>query len=572
MVMKNQLIEIEKIFDAQIPTLEIFKLSFQSIHSILLFTAENIDSKGEFDKAMDYVSRISLIYPSIKKYAQNIPLENSTQSILRTGKKEYLEDINFLNAYAHFCLLMPQIHRGTLEVKSIEEKKIKIDYANESVKESELIDKLYSTISLPISFSFKDSEKVKEYTDSKAQKREFKFNGADFVYIKQIYEFHLKISINIEVLTDEVASAHIGFSNIDFRRFISCLKAFSDYFILLARSYKEKVNENNLNEDNEKLMSEYMEWSTCCLNYKTIGWFIGMSELSADTFYNILSYFIDIYSNNTGQNFLSKAATGEGYQPPITLLEDSILFSPHSLRYLLSYNNILYSINKNEKKLFDEKISSHLEPVLINQVEYLFEPFKNIECKKNVNFEGSEIDLLVLSKEEKICLSFQIKATISPDSSRSVARVQDRTIEALNQINIFQDTGKKYQLELINNTFGTNLDEIKILNFILVRSCAGSEKSWEINKTYRILNYVLLARLLCEKLNSSDFGFKYFDKEILVKQNELIEISKWDTSYENLKIGDYEIEFPNIDFNDISILSQNLKIFKCYPKMEIAHP
>lgn len=568
--MKIQLIEIEKLFDEKLPKLGIFELSFQSIYSLLLFNAETIDFKGDVDTAMDYISRISLIYPAIKKYAQNTPIENTTQSILKTGQAEYLEDINFLIAYAHFSLLMPQIHRGTLEVKSIDNKKIKIDYVNESVKESELIDKLYSTISLPISFSYIDSERIKQYTDYKAQKRDFDFNDTDFGHIKKIYSFNVKYSLNIQVLTDNGMKPYIGFTNIDFCKFISCLRAFSEYFILMARSYREQVSDNNSEADNDKLMSEYMEWSTCCINYKTIGWFIGMSELDTDTFNLILSYYLDIYSDNTGENFLSKSAIGEGFQAPITLIDDSIIFSPHSLRYLLSFNNVLYSINKNEKKLFDDNISEQLEPVLINQVENLFASFGNFECKKNVNFDGGEIDLLVLSKQEKICLSIQIKATISPDSSRTVARVQDRTIEALRQIKTFEEKGSKFHLEFINSTFDTDLEEIKILNLILVRSCAGSEKSWEINNSYKILNYVLLAKLLCEKLNADSFNLENFENEILLKQEDLIEVSKWDTSYENLKIDDYEIEFPNIHFNNIGLLAPNLKIYKCYPEMEKA--
>lgn len=566
--MKKRLIEIEEILDKKIEELTIYKESFQSIYSILLFTAESIDFKGDIDTAMDYLSRISLIYPIIKKHAQNSTTVTTTESILRIGSQDYLEEINFLNAYAHFSMLMPQIHRGTLEVKSINENCIKIDFPNESVKESELIDKLYSTISLPISISYKNQHKIKAHTDQKAINRDYTISDKDFLLIKELYDYHLKLSINIEVLPDELIESKLGFSNVEYRHFVASLKSFSDYFIFLSRSYKEQVNDENSDEENDKLMSEYMEWSVCCLNQKVLGWFLGISKLTKNKFDLLLSYFIDIYSNNSGVSYHSSSFTGEGYQPPITIIDNSILFSPHSLRYLLSFNNILYSINKTNNDLFNNEISDKLEPILINQLKYLFSRFDKLDLKENVNYPGSEIDLLVLSKEEKVCLSIQVKTTIAPDSSRTVARVEGRTIEALTQIEKFEKLTSQEQLKLINDTFQSELDEIKIINLILVRSSAGSDKGWKINEKYRILNYSLLARILCDKLESDNQIFSSFDEMILEKQKELIDASNWGVDYETLNVGQYKIEFPNIHFDSKKILTQHIKTFKCYPEIE----
>lgn len=568
--MKDRIIEIEKTLDKKVTELNIFKESFQSIYSVLLLAAETIDYKGNTDTAMDYLSRTSLIYPIVKKYAQNCKIETTTQSILKTGSLEYLEEINFLIAYAHFSMLMPQIHRGTLELISIKDNKLKIDFPNESVKESELIDKLYSIISLPITFSYKEQQKIKTHTDQKAQNRDYTISEKDFHLINVLYNHHLKISINIEVLSAEIVESKLGFSNFEFKKFISALKAYSDYFIVLSRSYKEQINDENSIEDNDKLMSEYIEWSVCCVNYKTLGWFIAISRIAQDKFDLILSYFIDVYSNNTGVNFESKSYTGEGYQPPITIIDESILFSPHSLRYLLSFNNVLYSINKNERDLFDNEISDKLEPILIKQLKYLFAQFDKLELKENVNYPGSEIDLLVLAKDEKLCLSFQVKSTIAPDSSRTVARVEGRTNEAFQQIEKFEKLNSNKQLKLINDTFDSELDDVKIINLILVRSSAGSYKAWEINKKYRILNYSMLARILCKKLKINDANFSNFDDDILKEQKDLIDDSNWGVDYETLKIGEFEIEFPNIHFEEKKILTEHIKSFKCYPKMEIA--
>jgi len=569
--MKENLVEIEKQIDSLLEDLSIWKLSFQDIYSTLLLVTEKIDYDGDKDTAMDYLSRISLIYPTIKKLAQDIEIESTTTSILKTGNNQFLEDINFLIAYAHFSLLMPQIHRNVLSVNQVSEFCFELDFANDNIKKSELIDKLYSTISLQISFSSKELDNIKLHTDKKVKERENNFDGYDFQLINKLFEHHKKFFINIQVLPDDIIESKLGFNHNDFILFSSALKAYSDYFIILARSYKEQINEEQYSpEENDKLMSEYMEWSVCCLKYQALGWFLGTSGLKKDKFDVILSYFIDIYSNKTGIQSIENSSCGEGYLPPITLIEKSIIFSPHALRYLVSFNNILYSINQKNKKLFNDEISQHLEPTLINQLEYLFSEFNDLEIRKNVTYTKSEIDMLLLSKKENICITIQVKSTIAPDSTRSVARVQDRTLEAFKQINIFESLSNQEKKDIVNREYDINIDDIKFINLIVVRSCAGSDQAWEINNKYKIINYSLISKVLCDKLKNKDFEFSNFEDEISTKQKELIDTSNWRIEYETLKIDKYEIKFPNIFFDDNKIIPHNLAKFKCFPKLESA--
>lgn len=568
--MIENLIEIEKILDNKLENLSIWKLSFQDIFSNLLLMTENIDYKGDSDTAMDYISRTSLIYPLIKKYASVKEIESTTHSLLNCGTKEFLEDINFLISYAHFSLLMPQVHRKIVSVNQISNTKFKLDFTNENIQYSELIDKLYSTISLQISFSPKEIKTVKEYTNIKAANRDYTFKAEDIIQIKNIYEHHSRYNVNIKVIQDEIIESKLGFNYEDFQKFSSALKAFADYFILLSRSLKEQVNDKNSAAENEQLMSESMEWSVCCLKYQFLGCFLGITDLEKDKFDKILSYFLEIYSNETNEIFEENSFCGEGFLPPIVLIQKSIIFSPHALRYLVNFNNILYSINKKNKPLFDNEISMHLEPTLINQLEYLFSSFENLEIRKNVNYTKSEIDIILLSKSENLCIAIQVKTTIAPDSSRSVERVQDRTIEAFEQIKIFESLKEVEKIELINKEFNTTFSELKFVNLIIVRSSAGSDKAWEINKHYRILNYALVSKILCDKLKNNNTEFKSFDEEILKAQNELIEASDWKIDYETLKIDKYEICFPNINFDDKKIISFSLKTFECFPKLEFA--
>lgn len=568
-IMKEKLFKIEQILDEQVLKLKIYQRSFQSIYSNLLFAAEIIDYKKDADNAMDYLSRTSLIYPILKKHALDNKIQSTTESIISLNYED-IEDINFLNAYAHLCMLMPQVHRGTLVVKSVDQNLVLLDFANDFVKESELVDKLYSAISLPISFEYNDFNSVKKYTDSKAIKRIFDFGDNDLFLINNLFEYHYNTHVNVEVLPKDIIESKLGFSNKEYVKFIASWKAFSDYVITLGRSYYDQVNNENTDEDNSKLWSEYMEWTVCCLNHKILESITTISQLSKEKFDLILAYFIEIYSDNTQENFKSNSFVGEGFMPPVTLIDKSILFSPLSMRYLLSFNNILYSINKNNRQLFDNEISQELEPVLINQVEYLFSFFTDLECRKNINYADSEIDLFVLSEKEGLCLSIQVKTTIAPDSSRSVDRVQGRTVEALEQIKKFEKLGIDEQTKLINNTFQTKLKGLKIINLILVRSSAGSDRSWKINQKYKILNYIILAKLLSEKIDSKSLSFAEFDKEIYEIQERIKSDSDWGVKYEKLKISDYEIEFPNIYYDQMKVIAPILKTFTCFKKLEKA--
>lgn len=560
--MINQLIKIEKELDEKITNLSIWKLPYQHILTVLLYNVENIDFSNRGDTAMDYLGRLSHIYPLIKKYAKESNLVNSSQALVETTS--YMEDINFLNAYAHFCQLMPQIHRGTITAINIKEKKITLDYPSDEIKHSELIDRLYSYISLHVIYSFNNFKGLEKYTDAKVSSGETNINANDLAWIKNIYTHHKHYFFNVQILPDKVFKESLGFTYKQYISYSAALRAFSDYFITLGRSYRKLA----IAKKSDNLMNEYFEWSVCCLNFKFLGFFQGMSGLQREVFDKILTFHLNIISNTTGETFKSKGFCGDGFCPPITLLQNSIIFSPLALRFNLNINNILFSLNKNDKKIFDEKISESLEPTLIKQMEYLFSRFNNIKISKNLNYSKSEIDFIVLSKKEKVCLLFQVKTTIAPDSARTVSRVESRVTEALKQIKCFDDLPVNEKNEIINREFKTNLDEINYQNIIMVRSSAGSEKSWAINKKFRIVNYTFLAKILCEKLKSRNFDFSDFSNEILSFQDDMIKKSNWKVNNETLKIDDYEIQFPDITYDNIGMMKYNLESKTCFNKME----
>ncbi|MFN7423807.1 MAG: hypothetical protein ACK5QP_10430, partial [Chitinophagales bacterium] len=141
--MNEELYKIEKLLDEKVSNLSIWSLSFQKIITILLYNIETITRKLGKETSMDYTGRLSYIYPIIKKYAKNNELESTTNA-LTSIKTNFLNDIIFLTSYAHLCLLIPQVRKGTLKVESINGNTFNLIFTTPQVEFSEKIDRIYS--------------------------------------------------------------------------------------------------------------------------------------------------------------------------------------------------------------------------------------------------------------------------------------------------------------------------------------------------------------------------------------------------------------------------------------------
>jgi hypothetical protein len=568
--MKQRLVELEKDLDNKVGTLPIWQNSFQTILSLLLLAIDTVDKSKGRDTAMDYSSRLSYIFKMVKSKAAKEDIVNSTNAILSLDPA-HVEDINFLIAYAHFSMLMPQIHRGTLAPTKIEGNTIELDYTSSEVEFAELIDKLYSFISLQAAVSYNREDELYQHLYRKVTLNDTTFSVADAMWVQSMSEYYRQYVIVIEILPSAVLKEGIGFTYNEYLSFTATIRAFADYFLALGKAYYHQANSTKDETLANNLMSEYFEHLVCCLNFKFISFFMNVSGLSKEKLMKGLSYYLSIYSNNTKEKFVENSFCGEGFFPPFCLMDQSLIFSPHACRYMLNVNNALYSLNKRNTKLFDDKISQHLEPTLINQLEYLFTSLKGIKTAKNIKYEKSEIDLLVLSEQEQVCLVVQVKSTIAPDSSRTVDRVQGRALEGIDQINLFNTLSAEEKIQIIYAAFKTKLTEVSTVDLLVVRSSAGSDKIWSFNDKVRIANYTLLAWIISEMIEVNDYAILNFTQRIKRAQDELVRLSKWQKDYENLKIGDYTIRLPNLNIDMSEIVPINFRTYKNLPEFEKSH-
>jgi hypothetical protein len=567
----DDIIKIEAELDEKLKHLKIWELPFQTILSWLLLSIDSVGRSKGLDTAIDYCSRLSYIYNIVKQNAAKAEINSSTNAILSFDPK-YIPDINFLIAYAHFSLLMPQIRRNVMKPVSNSGKVVELDFVSEATENAELIDRLYSYISLQAMVTYPKEEALKAFLLKKATSINTKLEGEDTWWINDMYQFFKQYMITVEVLPSKVLEDVLGFTFDDYLSFKATIRAFGEYHYNLGDAYfslsqAEKGNPQRADTQ----MSEYFENLVNCFDFKFVGFYVQISGLSKEKVLKIMSYYLSTYSNKTGENFVERSFCGEGFYPPFTLFDTFIISSPHAVRYMLTMNNILYSVNKKDTKTFDQKLSSHLEPTLVNQLGYLFTSLKGVQIMKNVNYPGSEIDLLVFSPSENICLVIQVKATIAPDSSRTVDRVQDRAIEGIQQINHFRGLTSEVKQEIINSSFNVKQTNTLLIDLLALRSCAGTELIWRHNDEIKITNYTFLAWIISEKIKNNDFALAHFENIIKNYQEDLIRLSDSSKVYETLVIDDYSIKFPNINTHLSEVIAINFRTYKYLEKFEKSH-
>ena len=571
MQLKDKMIEIEAELDEKIKHLRIWELPFQTTLSWLLLSIDSVGKSKGADTAIDYCSRLSYIYKIVKQNAAKAQLNSTTNSILSFDPK-YIPDINFLIAYAHFSLLMPQIRKDVMKAVSSDGKTIHLDYVSQATENAEVLDRLYSYISLQAMVSYPKEEALKDYLVKKATTIDLTLNGADAWWVKDMYEFFRQCLITVEVLPTKVLEEVLGFSFEDYLSFKATIRAFGEYYYNLGDAYFTLSQAEKDNPERaDKLMSEYFENLVNCFDFKFTGFYVQISGLSKEKVLKLMSYYLSAYSNKTGENFVERSFCGEGFYPPFTLFERHLISSPHAARYMLTINNILYSVNKKDTKTFEQKLSGHLEPTLINQLTYIFRSLPGMDIRKNVNYPGSEIDLLIFSALENICLVVQIKATIAPDSSRTVERVQDRALEGVQQIKHFRGLNNDEKQEIINKSFGIKQTNTHFIDLLVLRSCAGTELIWKHNDDIKITNYTILAWLISEKIKNNDFTLAGFDKSIKNYQDELIRLSNSSKVFETLAIDGYSIKFPNINSDLTEVIAINFRTYKYLVDFEKSH-
>lgn len=495
----DRLIAYEKEFDSLVKDLPIWEVPVRPILTALhvavdcLFHGSRRDGslqpRPEAGAALG--ARLSYLVPYLMK-CDSEPTGLDAADALRAVNEADPQGLNryALLTYGHFCELMPEVHRGYYVADGDKDGGFTLSHSTPQFAVHEASDIILTELSL--TFVESPAPRLVDRFDRQASMAP-KFDlGVKFHTIKQFYEHYRTHLSEPPILTDEGYRAALGVRRDEFERFRAGLFAYADYCRGMADAFERRIRREGYRDE---LWNELIEWVS--VNWKEtffLGVLQGMTELGADAIDRLIALFtVDFRSGKKAGRH-----AGDGFLPPLARLEQSFLFNPDLLRLFLPARNILYTLNRTDRKRYDDLVSQYLEPELLSAAESLFLQFEGIEVVKNYRWSSGEFDLLVYSPAENAGLHLQAKAAIPPQGARMVQAVEGRMLEGIDQLRQFRELTSEARDEILSAALKRDVHGVRVTDVLLTRSCFGTETVWSKLGDVTALNLPLL-RLATKK-------------------------------------------------------------------------
>jgi Holliday junction resolvase-like predicted endonuclease len=501
----EELEEFEKQADIEIAKLSIWKLPIRSILSLIYLSADGhyigkrFNRRGsrnaEVGTAM--ITRMSCIVRLLSKCSREIG--GDIDEAISVVNDQFVDDFEQLFGYVHFCEILPQVRRGFFSVERHASTFV-LKHPNEEFVKHEETDILMSEMVLPHDmapppYPIESCKRmIKAWPEIPGDELLGVLRGAYDHYLENVIEFPL--------LSDEAFQESFGFPRADFIRVRAGLMAYADFCLGMADAAEVLSARAFTRPKREILQREVREWVAPLLSRNhIIGITAGVSAVEP----SVAERIVDLFTIDPDN--VDSSGAGEGFFPPFLRLNDALLFSPHAVKRTMPERNLLYAMVRTDKKTFDNVVSRHLEPALIEEAVELLLELDGVEVRKNVNWDKGEIDLVAYHEASNSAFQLQAKAGVSPQGARMVAQVESRTLEAANQVQRFLSLSGTKKDEICSSAFGRKLSGITWSSGILVRSCLGTEKAWNGIKGFIPLNPVLLRAAVRRMSERGEFTF-----------------------------------------------------------------
>ena len=413
--------------------------------------------------------------------------------------EQFKTDIDQLLGYAHFCEVMPLARRGFFSVERGPSVFV-LSHPDEEFVKHEENDILMSEMVLPHDlapppYPIENCKRmIRAWPRIPGDALIEVLKGAHDHYIENVFELPL--------LSDEAFDEVFDFSRTDFIRIRAACMAYADFCLGMADAAELLSGRAFTRPRREMLQKEVREWAAPLLNRNhIIGTAAGLTGVKPDTAERIVDLFtLDL-------NNLDGSGAGEGFFPPFLRFGDALLFSPHAVKRTMPERNLLYALVRTDKKTFDNVVSCHLEPALLEDAAQILSALPGVEVTNNVHWEKGEIDLLAYHEASNSAIQLQAKAAVPPQGARMVAQVESRTLEAAKQIERFLDLSSDERDAICSSALGRKVSGVVWSSGILVRTCLGTEKAWTGIAGFVPLNPVLLRAAVKRIAESREFTF-----------------------------------------------------------------
>lgn len=372
--------------------------------------------------------------------------------------------------------------------------------------------------------------------------------------LKPAYDHYLKNIFELPLLDDDAFAKSFGFARGEFLGLRAALMAYADFCLGMADAAELLSIRASPRYRRAALEKEAREWASPLLNRNhVIGVAAGVAGVDPSVAEKITDLFTIVLKD------LKQTGGGEGFFPPFLRIDNALLFSPHAVKRMMPERNLLYRMVRTDQKTFDNLVSSHLEPSLLQDAIACLSSMDGVEVRQNVRWQDGEIDLLAFHEATNTALQVQAKAAVPPQGARMVAQIESRTLEAANQIKRFLELDGDDKDKICSSAFGRKLEGVNWRSAVMMRTCLGTEKAWEEIAGYVPLNPVFL-RALIKRMVDENRSLAEIDAIARNEIKRLRELTVLGWHKKSFKLFGEIIELPmlRLDYNAISAVRKSL--------------
>lgn len=542
---KNELVKsFEAQFDKDIKNLSILKVPIRvalgALYGVVdcLFHGARFSDKGipsRPDEANAALSRLSYLVPLLL-HCPVEPLGHDAWDVFNyiRNNPNLLSDVKNLLEYAHFSEIMPEVHRKYYEVAGNPEEGFVLSHKDPRISAFEACDILLTELALPM--GFRPRAIPKDLCNAIARTDSF---DVQFLIAMFGIRFHELLPLVVEppVLTEEGFQIAIGTDANGFRRFRAAWFAIADCSLALAEAYAAVIADQK-DEESPRAWLEFLEWRTVFMKSDfLLGVVQSLSNLNAQTIDRIMR----LYSIQPGSG--SQHAAGDGYFPPFWWLADSILFSPDAVLRMLSSRNIPFALNQLDRSLFNNSISAHLEPSLVDGVRQVLQATgAHVVCNKS--WTGGEFDLLAYDPRSRLAIQVQVKGAIAAQGARMTRSVESRTREAISQLNDILHLSEEKRYELLSTVLSIDVTGCDLLSLVTTRAGIGTWEVWKDLNGIMVANLQMLHIALARSVSNGPTTLRAFAEVLQHLFDEILydTSSSWEQA--RTKFHEVDFEFP----------------------------
>lgn len=379
-----------------------------------------------------------------------------------------LSQTKLLLGYAHFCEIMPEVHRGYFSVGIADDGAFQLTHASAEFAASEATDILLSELAIPV-LSAPPPVEPGAIARLAATAPRVDLTEQTRILGAYMHHFHKHV-LEEPVVGDEGLVLVVGVGADVFARFRAVLMGISQFATDMALALKARLASDQ--GDADAVHAELLEWVSVHWTESFVMHLAkGLTGIDATVAERLFEYFSLDFRKAPPR----VEHAGDGFFPPLARLPGGgLMIGPDLTQIFLQTRNAVYALQRLDPSRFDDLVSRHLEPALLDAAEVEFKKIGGLEICRSAHWAGGEIDMLVFEPHTNTALQIQAKAPLPPQGARMVARLQSRVEEGYKQLAAFRASGETTIDETVSRAIGRPVSGVAIGDALLARSCFGT--------------------------------------------------------------------------------------------------